>query len=175
MRDIILDAAERRIRSVGFNAVSFRDIAEDVGIRSASIHYHFPKKEDLGIGLVERYCERFQAGLDAIDTTDPAAAMSAFVDLYGDALTVGEEICLCAMLGAETNGLPVSVKHRVRRFFDLNINWLKAFQARHDLAGRRFSPTEIVAMLEGAMIVATVMDSRAPFDAVARQIRSNVA
>ena len=47
----ILDIAERRMRQTGYNAVSYRDIAAEMGIKSASLHYHFPKKEDLGVAL----------------------------------------------------------------------------------------------------------------------------
>jgi len=67
MRERILSAAEKRVRTVGFNAVSFRDLANDVGVKSSSVHYHFPQKEDLGEQLVKRYSERFQARLDQID------------------------------------------------------------------------------------------------------------
>ena len=61
----LLNAAERRVRRSGYNAVSFRDLADDVGIKSASVHYHFPQKADLGVALVERYARRvlhLQAG-----------------------------------------------------------------------------------------------------------------
>jgi AcrR family transcriptional regulator len=53
--EVLLDAAEKRIRKCGYNAVSFRDLAVDADIKSASVHYHFPRKEDLGLALVQRY------------------------------------------------------------------------------------------------------------------------
>jgi TetR/AcrR family transcriptional regulator, transcriptional repressor for nem operon len=53
--DQLLDATERRMRAGGYHAVSFRDVAADVGIRSASVHHHFPQKADLGTALVRRY------------------------------------------------------------------------------------------------------------------------
>lgn len=42
----IMDAAERRMRIGGFNGFSFREIAADVGVKSSSVHYHFPTKEN---------------------------------------------------------------------------------------------------------------------------------
>ena len=42
----IMDAAERRMRIGGFNGFSFREIAADVGVKSSSVHYHFPTKGD---------------------------------------------------------------------------------------------------------------------------------
>jgi TetR/AcrR family transcriptional regulator, cholesterol catabolism regulator len=43
----ILDAAARLLRSQGYKATTLRDIAEEVGIRAASIYYHFESKEEI--------------------------------------------------------------------------------------------------------------------------------
>jgi len=42
----IMDAAERRMQQGGFGGFSFREIAADVGIKSSSVHYPLPNKED---------------------------------------------------------------------------------------------------------------------------------
>jgi len=49
------------MRAGGFHACSFREIATDVGIKSASVHHHFPAKADLGAALVARYTARVLA------------------------------------------------------------------------------------------------------------------
>lgn len=170
MRDSILDAAEQRMRSVGYNAVSFRDLATDVNIKSASIHYYFPTKADLGAHLVDRYAQRFQEGLGEIDPADLQGAIGGFLRLYADALIVGETMCLCAVLGAEANGLPGSVKDRVGGFFRQGISWLADLNARHGLAGMDPSPAEIVSGLEGAMIVATATSDRGVLDRAIERI-----
>lgn len=59
-RDQLLDAAVAMLQRVGFVSFSFRDLAAQVGIRSASIHYHFPTKADLGLALVARARQRRQ-------------------------------------------------------------------------------------------------------------------
>ena len=48
----ILELANKYIQKVGFNAFSYSDLANEIGIKKASIHYHFPSKTDLGIA----YC-----------------------------------------------------------------------------------------------------------------------
>src|SRR3712207_8206920 len=40
----IMDAAERRIRAAGYGGFSFRELAAEVGVKSASVHHHFPTK-----------------------------------------------------------------------------------------------------------------------------------
>jgi len=46
IKTAILNAAERRMQFGGFGGFSFREIAADVGIKSSSVHYHFPTKEN---------------------------------------------------------------------------------------------------------------------------------
>jgi len=55
----LLDCAEGLIQTRGFNDFSFRDLADSVGISSASVHHHYRTKEDLGIAVTSRYTERF--------------------------------------------------------------------------------------------------------------------
>lgn len=59
----IIDAAENRVRSGGYNRFSFRDIADEVGIKSSSVYYHFPTKEDLTLAVAVRYKDNFLASL----------------------------------------------------------------------------------------------------------------
>ena len=153
--DQVLDAAEQRMRAGGYHAVSFRDLATDVGIRSASVHHHFPQKADLGAALVSRYRERFLAGLMRSQNLPPDGRLRAFCDAYRQAFRAADAVCLCGMLGAESHGLPENVGAAVRDFFAANIAWvadclppgLPADQRRDEAAG-------IVATLQGAMMLA---------------------
>ncbi len=172
MLERILSAAEKRVRAVGFNAVSFRDLANDVGVKSSSVHYHFPRKEDLGVQLVTRYSERFQARLGEIDIEDvgPIAALEAFIGLYAEALVVGKSVCLCAILGAEANSLPERINAGIQAFFRANTEWLTEIHKRIPSSDMLLTPIEIVSALEGAMIVSSAMKSREAFDATAQRI-----
>ena len=53
-RDEILDAAAALFVENGFAATTTRAIAERIGIRQASLYYHFPGKDDILIELLER-------------------------------------------------------------------------------------------------------------------------
>ncbi len=172
----IMDAAERHMRARGYNAVSFRELAEDVGVKSASVHYHFPQKTDLGVAIVARYRERLLAelGRRVAATADPLDQLRCFVELYRGALEIDETICLCAMLAAESGGLPAPVNAEVQRFFQANIDWLSELLPRiaaKDTPGCHLpEPAEIVARLQGAMIVAAAMRDPAIFERVAANL-----
>ena len=167
MRDKILEAAERRVRGAGFAEMSFRDLANDVGIKSASVHYHFPTKSDLGKALVETYAAQFETRLDEIDRSDLKGALESFVKIYAEALVVDEAICLCAIMGAEAIGLPSKVNQRIKDFFQMNLAWLEDLFEAHLGDRRPETAAMIVASLEGAMIVASASRDRKLFEKVA--------
>jgi len=65
-RTAILDVAERLVQSRGFNGFSYADVAAELGITKAALHYHFRGKAELGESLISRYAERFGEVLSAI-------------------------------------------------------------------------------------------------------------
>ena len=175
MRDRILRAAEKRVRAAGFAAMSFRDIAGDVGIKSASVHYHFPTKADLGEALVADYAARFAATLETISVDDLGAAVEAFIALYAKALVLDEAICLCAIMGAEAIGLPSGVNRQTEAFFAMNVAWLSALFARHMPGPHDGLAAMTVAALEGAIIVSSTARSRRTFEQVSRGVTEMTA
>jgi AcrR family transcriptional regulator len=62
-RERVLAAAETLFRKRGYSNVTMRDIAEEAGIRQASLYYHFPSKEQLFITVTEQVFERHRNGL----------------------------------------------------------------------------------------------------------------
>jgi TetR/AcrR family transcriptional regulator, transcriptional repressor for nem operon len=157
----VLDAAERLVQVRGFNGFSYADIAAELHITKASLHYHFATKADLGEALITRYAARFFAALDAADTdgTSAPAKLSAYVKLYADVLSQ-QRMCLCGMLAAEYPTLPGPMQSAVLEFFDHNETWLQAVleQGRSEgsleLTGpARDTARMIISGLEGAMLV----------------------
>ncbi|GAA3040220.1 TetR/AcrR family transcriptional regulator [Actinokineospora globicatena] len=124
-RGALLDHATRLVRTRGYAAFSYADLAAAVGIRKASVHHHFATKELLGVELVSRYTERFQARLADIDhhATDPVDALHRYAALYREGLSTGEA-CLCGVIAAEVAAVPPAVAAGVADFFHLNRTWL---------------------------------------------------
>ena len=158
----ILDAAERLVQVRGFNGFSYADVAAELGITKASLHYHFAGKAELGEALITRYAARFAESLAKIATrpSDARAKLDAYAKLYADVLR-DERMCLCGMLAAEYQTLPKRMQEAVLEFFDDNEAWLRGILEEGQREGTlRFggSPAEaarmIVSGLEGAMLVA---------------------
>ncbi len=168
----ILEIAERRMRISGYNAVSYRDIAGDLGIKSSSLHYHFPKKEDLGMALVQRYSQLFQQRLETQtkSLTHPKDKLAEFIDIYRHALIKQKLVCLCAILGAEAPGLPPMITKEVNTFFEANIAWLKDIYTDLKCKNAATLATSTLSLLEGAMIVSSVNKNNDIFEAAAELI-----
>src|SRR4051812_42923894 len=98
----ILDVAERLIQTKGFNAFSYADIASELDVTKASLHYHFATKALLGLRIVERYAVNFEAALGAIDQREHGSEkkLRAYIALYEGVLRQGR-MCLCGMLAAD--------------------------------------------------------------------------
>lgn len=148
------------MRTHGYNGVSFRDLASDTQIKSASVHYHFPRKEDLAVALVQRYGRAFfeQLELHAANAKSAKARLKAIGDVYRAALSAGEAHCLCGMLGAESAGLPADVSNAVGEFFDANIAWVKkALGSAGTPAYRERFAVSAISSLQGAMMISTTL------------------
>jgi TetR/AcrR family transcriptional repressor of nem operon len=174
----ILDVAERLVQSRGFNGISYADIASELSITKASLHYHFPGKAELGEALIVRYTARFADALEKIDgcVSDARAKLDAYAGLYAEVLR-GKRMCLCGILAAEYETLPQPMRAAVLRFFDDNEVWLADVLARgqtEETLSFDGSPSEaaqtILSGLEGAMLVARPYGDLARFQSAATRL-----
>jgi TetR/AcrR family transcriptional regulator, transcriptional repressor for nem operon len=171
----ILDVAERLAQTLGYNGFSYADIAAQLRVTKASLHYHFPTKAELGRALIERYRVLFGAALEEIDrqVKGPHEKLQQYVGLYNSVLS-NERMCLCGMLAAEYATLPAPMQKGLKLFFDANERWLTAVLAQGLRAGTfRFGEPAIerarvlLGALEGAMLVARSYGNPRRFQAAA--------
>jgi TetR/AcrR family transcriptional repressor of nem operon len=176
--DRVLDVAERLAQTRGFNGFSYADISEEVGITKASLHYHFRTKAELGRRLIARYSETFRLALEAIGASNLPAGerLKEYARLYADVLR-GGRMCLCGMLAAEYTTLPVPMQEELRRFFDLNEDWLARQVDDGRAAGTlpfdgeaRDAARMLMGALEGAMLVARSYDDVGRFESAAGRL-----
>lgn len=168
-KEQILQEAEKGVRAGGYNNVSFRDLADAVGIKSASVHYHFPTKIDLGVALAERYTDNFMLALGEPQDYQQSGEepFTAYVALFTHALKIDKKMCLCGLLGAELDGLPEEVKKATKGFFERNLAWLsKAYKLKNgsDEEQALTASIKLISMLEGALLVSRTLNDPSVFD-----------
>jgi TetR/AcrR family transcriptional repressor of nem operon len=122
----IAEIAQNLVQEVGYNGFSFEHIAQEVGMRKASVHHHFASKADLGVAVVQIYTQEFEDALQIILTKAKTAPqrLAAYADLFETTFANQHHLCVCGMLSAEANSLDAAVNAKVNQFFQLNINWL---------------------------------------------------
>jgi TetR/AcrR family transcriptional repressor of nem operon len=162
-RTRIIDVVEALLMERGFNAISYQDISDRIGIRKASVHYHFPTKADLGVAVIRRYVDRVAAmhvPVEMLEGAMFAFAVEGFLGVFAELGTRSPKVCLGGILGAEFETLPEAMQAEVRRFFSGLHEWLGAMldagraQGAFAFLGEgKETARAIVAMLEGSLII----------------------
>src|ERR1700719_1816886 len=169
MKTAIMDAAERRIQQGGFSGFSFREIGADVGIKSSSVHYYFPTKEDLAAAVIRRLAEYTSELIDKELEKDPDPVRVWRKAFRGTAYSEAH-MCPCTVLGAASQDLPEPVAKEVKGFFKMC----------HDkLVAEGLSPSkaaEVLSTITGALVLANALGDTAEYDRATRDLlRQNAA
>ncbi len=178
-RETIMTAARATAQAQGYGALSFRELAKAGGVKSASIHYHFPTKADLGAALARRYREEAEATFEGFraETPDPASCLCRYVAVFRRALENENRMCMCGFMAAETDALPDAVKAEVKAFGEVNVAWLAGILSAAD-PGRDAASIErhalaIFAAVNGAQLIARSRGDIAVYDAIIEGYRAS--
>ncbi|MBO9769453.1 MULTISPECIES: TetR/AcrR family transcriptional regulator [Xanthomonas] len=169
--DKILMAATRIAQAHGYSGLNVRSLAEDVGIKAASLYHHFPSKADLAAAVAKRYWEDSAATLDALsaETKEPMKALRRYPETFRRSLENGNRICLCSFMAAEYDDLPDIVKDEVQAFADVNIAWLSKMLVAAEVVGAKDAKKRaraIFAAIGGAQLMARGRSDIKLFDAL---------
>jgi TetR/AcrR family transcriptional repressor of nem operon len=168
-KEKIIALAQEAIASRGYSAFSFREIAAELGIKSASIHYHFPTKTHLGVEVARAYRSQLQVAFESIAAgyeNEPQKAIESLIAVFRYEARTSQRMTVCTMLAAEIKNLPTEIQLEMRAFYELNIGWLEfQFQklgCEKDLA--REKACQLFALLQGALMGSKGQGNPAYFD-----------
>jgi len=123
----ILDIGENLLLDRGFNGFSYKDISDILGIKNASIHYHYARKSDLGTAIIvraERQFERWVERLEIKKMTYPQR-LGEFCSLYRRFLDRGGQVCLGGTLETDFKTLPAEMQAATRTLVASMLQWLE--------------------------------------------------
>ena len=176
-REKILLAATKIAQAHGYNGLNFRDLAEDVGIKAASIYYYFPGKADLAAAVARRYWENAAAALETLlaESSDPAIALRRYPETFRWALENENRMCLSGFMAAEYDDLPEAVKKEIQIFADVNVAWLTKMLAVASVPAskREARARAIYAAVAGAQLMARSRADLKLFDALIENYRGS--
>jgi TetR/AcrR family transcriptional repressor of nem operon len=176
----IRETAHDLIAERGYFGFSYADIAEDVGIRKASIHHHFPSKVDLVVATLKEYRAKLVEAADDLDhnVADPLQRLKLYLQYWAECVKSNHRpICIAALLSAELPALPEEIQAEVRLHFKYLVSWVKATLkegAGHGSIHLQYSAEveaqSFVAVVHGAMISARALGSSDVFASITKSV-----
>ncbi|MBW0448346.1 TetR/AcrR family transcriptional regulator [bacterium M00.F.Ca.ET.228.01.1.1] len=175
--DRILAAATRMAQAHGYGGLNIRELAQDVGIKAASIYHHFASKADLAAAVARRYYEDAAIALEALSAAsgDPLVSLRRYPETFRKSLECDNRMCLSSFMAAEYDDLPEVVKKEVQAFADVNVAWLcKSLEAAGVVTaeGARERACAIYAAVAGAQLMARGRADIALFDSLINSYRT---
>ena len=164
-RNQLLDVAQTLIVKHGLNAMSFQHLSDAVGIRKASVHYHFAGKAEMLHALLDRFLEQFAIQIQQVVTAKATghSRLRRYCQLFVGTLQCSDEDegCLCGILLAEWSSLDNLARQRLEEFIRINTRALQqilndgvADGTLSPLAAERSVGDLVLAALEGGLLIA---------------------
>ncbi len=169
MQEKILTTAENLIQKMGYNAFSYKDIAQVVGIKTSSIHYYYPAKEDLAVAVIDWQLYQLSLFLNDLKFNSSLSLQQKLLSLVDKvmSLTLHDEMkmCLGGMLASDVMSLPEKVKVKVRSFFNVLEQWIKEVISEgvsdkelFDIIQPEALPRDLLVQLEGGLLMSRLYE-----------------
>ena len=115
-RDKILNSAQRLIQTRSFHGFSFQDIADEVGIRKASLYHYFASKDDVALAVLEGATNWVSAQMEKIEGQEPIERLEAYLDMFRVIHGKGERMCPGGSFGAVFGAVSSPLQTALHRF-----------------------------------------------------------
>ncbi|KTD06018.1 TetR family transcriptional regulator [Legionella gratiana] len=165
MQEKILNTAESLIQKMGYNAFSYKDVALIVGIKTSSIHYYYPTKEDLAAAVIDWQLDRVLIALNGLKLNKTLSLQEKLLHLVDVilSLTLHDEMkmCLGGILASDVLSLPEKLKHRVCHFFNTLEKWIYELLDKESYENNSFDalysknnlPKYLLVQIEGGLLM----------------------
>ncbi|MFC0344354.1 TetR/AcrR family transcriptional regulator [Epilithonimonas hispanica] len=121
-KQLIVGTANNLLIERGFNAFSYKNISEQIGIKTSSIHYHFPSKTDLGIALIKSHHEILKKTIEKNNEKTPLEKLKKLF-LYYERLAIAHKVCIIGAFTSDINTLEESVRGEILTFANSVVDW----------------------------------------------------
>jgi len=180
-RERIIESARGLIFQQGYSATGIAQILKESGANSGSLYHFFPTKEDLLAAVLERYKSMLEPQVLAPAferVSDPVERLFAVLDGYRRLLQMTDFHLGCPIGNL---ALEVSNSHpQVRRLIVENFEaWANAIRSLIEEAKGRLPDDidpehlarHVLAVMEGAVMLARAYHSFEPFDQAVNHLR----
>lgn len=174
----ITELALITIRERGYLSFSYDDLAKALNVTKASIHYHFMKKEDLGLAICTKIQDGLEAAYSKVIQLDVNPEEKLWTFFFKRARKIADnEVCPLSSLQADYNYLPESMQKRVYELSELEIEYvqylimdIKNEEGQEQFQDARALAALLIASLKGALQYRRVLGSEF-LTAVSKQLK----
>lgn len=179
-RNKILDSAQRLIQTRSFEGFSFQDIADEVGIRKASLYHHFESKDAVAVAVLERANRWVRGQLQEADGLPPGERLERYIDLFRDIGGKAEGMCPGGSFASVYGAVSPQVQRALHAFTNMQLDWLEGVVREGAAKGEfhigaqrpRDVATQIFAGVQGALLTGRIISDPGVIDAVATELRT---
>lgn len=178
-KENIIQQADFLVRNKGYNAFSFKDISNAIGIKTASIHYHFPVKADLGVAVIEQHLESLSHLMEEFRNRSPLEKLDRFFAIYSQ-IQSEDKVCLVGSLATDLNTVDENIKTKLQTFASAFLDWVSLFleEGRNDHTFQFWGTPRTKALMIITNMIAIVQLSRLTdqedFEAVKQAIKNDL-
>jgi TetR/AcrR family transcriptional repressor of nem operon len=168
---------------VGYDSFSYHDISHQLRTTNASIHYHFPKKEDLGLAACQWIKEQAFQFFDEVKNSKISnwKKLDRFIEMHAEVVENPEGfICPLSSLQAEisiiSNKMRAEVAEAVEAEMRLVEEILKSGKKNKEMkfpGSARGQATVIWTSLKAALQLAR-LQGKEVFYATVKQLKNNL-
>jgi TetR/AcrR family transcriptional repressor of nem operon len=118
-----LQLSDELIRERGFNAFSFHDLSKSLGIKTASIHYHFATKTALGVTLLKQHTEKVKALKEKVKDKSPEKKLEVFLSIYSK-IKAEDKVCIVGSLATDLHSIDKKIAKEVKILAGEILQWV---------------------------------------------------
>lgn len=126
----ILDSALRLLQTRSYAGFSFQDVADEVGIRKASIYSHFPSKEALALAVLQYTESNFGLEAKTWEVLPAKEQIEHLLDWFRRVSVGGERVCPGGSFASTWSSIPPALQAGVIQFVDKQLGLLEQIITR---------------------------------------------
>jgi len=176
----LLSRASALLQNKGFNALTFQELADAIGIRKASVHHYFSTKQDLATALIKDYQDRFVLWSKDVEGLEVSEKLEAYFAMIWAISAKGKNICPGGALSLDWKSLSEEAQGELQKFLALHQNFLKQL-LEEGRRSKKFSgvgeSVDALASMLGASLQGTLQlarmsaDPKKHFDKIVAELR----
>ena len=177
-RSKLLLKAAALSQTVGYDALSLQELADELGIRKASIFHYFSSKDELACAVVNADMKMFEQWSNTVEVLPPIQRLAKYFDHYRTMINDGQ-VCPGGAFAVSWPLLPGKVRDALVNMHKQHISFLDDLVS-DGLGDGSFNPQAMTSdiiksipdMLQGAIQVGRAGSSVIPINRIERLVKS---